>query len=238
MLNKAHAMILLAIEQSAPTAAAAVLDQGRVRAQRCWTDSRFHHQQLFDFVEAMLAEAGVRLPQVDAFAVGLGPGSYTGLRTALAAARAFAMPGGRPVYGISSAEVIASQVLDQARGGSVVVLGDARRGQLWARRYAAAPGNEVAPRSDWLLFQEPELGETLSGAALAVTAEWDRLGAVLEKTCPPGVRLLREACPPSAVALGDLAFRRMAAGVVAPPLVPIYLHAPVAGRPPAPLPAP
>lgn len=89
-------------------------------------------QSLFPAAEKLLKEAGVEWTGVDAFAVGIGPGSYTGLRVAITAARGWALPGGREVWTCPSAAALAAECFAEDAGtDAVVVHGDARRGTRW-----------------------------------------------------------------------------------------------------------
>lgn len=89
-------------------------------------------QNLFPAAEKLLEDAGVGWGALDAFAVGIGPGSYTGLRVAITAARGWALPGGRPVWTCPSAAALAAEVFAEDSGlDAVVVHGDARRGTRW-----------------------------------------------------------------------------------------------------------
>ncbi|MBI3986261.1 MAG: tRNA (adenosine(37)-N6)-threonylcarbamoyltransferase complex dimerization subunit type 1 TsaB, partial [Lentisphaerae bacterium] len=81
-------MIILALECSTRLAGAAVLRDREVLASATWTDAPTERQQLFQAIPRLLAEASVTFPQIDVYAVGLGPGAFSGLRMALAAAQA------------------------------------------------------------------------------------------------------------------------------------------------------
>ena len=90
-------MIVLSIEMSSAENDVTLLRDGRVLARRTWAALMFHHTRLFDLLPEVLAEAGVKPDQIVLFAVGRGPGSFSGTRVALTTAQAFAMPGGQPV---------------------------------------------------------------------------------------------------------------------------------------------
>src|ERR1035437_10885104 len=105
-------MLILSIDQSTETGSAAILDDQRLVAERHWAETRFSRQQLFPNLKAMLNEAGLEPGAIQLYVVGVGPGSYSGLRVALAAAMAMALPGKTPVYGLSSAEGLAWQAAE------------------------------------------------------------------------------------------------------------------------------
>ncbi|MEI8243875.1 MAG: tRNA (adenosine(37)-N6)-threonylcarbamoyltransferase complex dimerization subunit type 1 TsaB [bacterium] len=87
-----------------------------------------------------LAKNHVSLAEVDRFAAGLGPGSFSGTRAAVAALQGMALPGGKPLTGVSSAAALAFDLLTAraARGlqTPMAVVGDARRERLWCAVYA------------------------------------------------------------------------------------------------------
>lgn len=228
-------MLILAVEQSTVTGSLALLRDGRRLDDDAWPDDRRHSRQLFVRLAAMMERNGLAVSALDCLAVGLGPGSYTGLRIAVAAAQGLALPGRRLVYGVSSAEALAEDVLAREQATSVMVVGDARREQLWAHGYALRDGL-CAPTTPWLLSPPARLAEV--DAAIWVTSDWERIGARLQGAAPGAGRLIAENRTPSAAAVGHTAWRRIGAGIPSEPLMPIYLHAAVkparsAGVPPA-----
>src|SRR5215207_11035135 len=92
---------ILALDTSLEDCAVAIAAGGRVTLVR-ETIGRGHAERLFGMVEAALAEAGLRLADIDRFAVTVGPGSFTGIRVGVAAARGFALATGKPAVGIST----------------------------------------------------------------------------------------------------------------------------------------
>jgi tRNA threonylcarbamoyladenosine biosynthesis protein TsaB len=94
-----------------------------------------HAERLMPMIAEAMAGAGLGFDRIERFAVTVGPGSFTGVRVGVAAARAFAMAADRPVVGISSLEVIAvrgRQLLGaRSVGRTLMVAIDARRGGLY-----------------------------------------------------------------------------------------------------------
>ena len=101
-------MKLLALEFSTAAASLALLEYGAVIASLAVDASSRRSQGLFDAVAVLLSRAGWTLADVDAFAVGRGPGSYTGLRVSITATRAWALPAGKPVWTVSSGAALAA----------------------------------------------------------------------------------------------------------------------------------
>ena len=128
-------MHLLAIDTSTPQAVLALLRNDRLFTrvvQRGDAGGR-HGQHLLPMVASLFAEAELPFQALDAVAVGLGPGSYTGLRVGLTAAKVLAFALGKPLVGLESFTVLAQNVSDDR--DSVYVIGDAQRGDLYVQLF-------------------------------------------------------------------------------------------------------
>lgn len=105
---------------------------------------RKHGRDLIPCVRDLLRAAGLRPLDLDLVAVGLGPGSYTGMRIGLTAARSLAYAAGARLSGFDSLEAIALNA--PAEATRVVVVGDAQRGDVYAAEFAReAPGGPLVP---------------------------------------------------------------------------------------------
>ncbi len=110
-----------------------------------------HSQELLPELERLLAEAGVGWDRLESLAVGVGPGTFTGLRIGIATARALAQALRIPVRPVSSLEALATGMAAGAPlppGSLALPLIDARRGQVFAALYRVAevaPDREAAP---------------------------------------------------------------------------------------------
>lgn len=105
-----------------------------------------HTQILPATVDGMLKKAGLAPTDLDLVAVGRGPGSFTGLRTGLALAKGLAMGAAIPLIGLSTLDLIASAVLREVGGDTLVApLIDARHRQLFTGLYQAADKQIEAP---------------------------------------------------------------------------------------------
>ncbi len=89
---------------------------------------------LADVVAGVLERGGLASAEVDLLAVGLGPGSFTGLRVGLATVKGWAFASGKPIVGICSLDLLAANVVGEGVP-EVCVLRDARRGLFYTRRY-------------------------------------------------------------------------------------------------------
>ena len=217
-------MLILAIDQSSATGSAALLDNERSIAECKWSGAPPDRQRMFPLLKGMFSDAGVAPRDIGLYAIGAGPGSYSGLRMAMAAVQSMALPGKTGVYALTSAEILAWQVSESSGFGRVKILGDARRNQWWMRSYVRA-NTCMAPEGGWKLINPGEC-EADDKEAVA-TPDWERIGGALRDTLPSSVMLIARAIIPEAVTLGRLACARMALGMPSEPLEPVYLHAAV-----------
>jgi tRNA threonylcarbamoyl adenosine modification protein YeaZ len=129
-------MRVLAIETSGSTASVAlVLPNGR-SVQRSTAEPQRHAERLLMLVEQCLAEASCSSAEIDRVAVGVGPGSFTGLRVGVALAQGIALGLGRPLIGVPSLLAMAHAGMSQAPGFNVVSVVDAHRGEVFAAAHA------------------------------------------------------------------------------------------------------
>jgi tRNA threonylcarbamoyladenosine biosynthesis protein TsaB len=167
----------------------------------------------FSLIEKVLAEAKIEREQIDVIAVGLGPGSYTGIRVALSVAQGWqlAFPnGGMKLLGVSSAEGVAAQAQAEKISGRVSVVIDAQRNEFYLASYdiSAAGRKEVEPLR---ILTRAEV-ESRAGASELL------IGPEVTRWFPNGRMVF-----PRAAMLGQLALNRddFAAGNQ---LEPIYLR--------------
>ena len=119
-----------------PLGAAAALRDGRF-VERTGGDGLARHAEvLLGLVDAALRASGVRLRALDGVAVSLGPGSFTGLRVGLAAAKTFAAFGPLPLAGVPT---LAAMAAEAGGAGLLWTARDAGRGEVYAARFRAGP---------------------------------------------------------------------------------------------------
>ena len=200
------------------------MEEGRVLLRREWTEAQFHTQQMFGVLAEALSTDGAGVETIDAFGVGLGPGSYSGMRMALTAVRGLALPTGRDVYGVSSAEALAWDEFQRTGAARVIVLGDARRERCWRVCYERGTGVPVRLGDCELV----PLAECFSGAPMGarwVTPDWERLDPLIgASAAQAALDWVDEIRRPTAEAVGGLIDARRRAGLDSEPLEPLYLH--------------
>jgi tRNA threonylcarbamoyl adenosine modification protein YeaZ len=229
-------MIALGIELSSRQGSVALLKDGVALGEKTWLGERVRHNILFQTLDILLDETGVSYSDISLYAVGRGPGSFSGMRMAFAAAQALALPAKTEVRAVSSGAALAFQVAqtlfsEQNREGQtgvsvpqqIAVVGDARREQFWIGLFSAAAFHERGPRSR-------------PSATVEQTGEW-RLTPYKEVCFPAGTRIISSdaerltSCFPT---IGNARFP-LASDVAAlavmqkipEPLEPLYMHPPV-----------
>ncbi|MDQ0511014.1 tRNA (adenosine(37)-N6)-threonylcarbamoyltransferase complex dimerization subunit type 1 TsaB [Ancylobacter amanitiformis] len=109
--------------------------------------SRGHAEALIPMVDAVMQQARIGFGDIDGFAVTVGPGSFTGLRVGLSAARGFRIATGRPVIGLSTLAVLAAPLLAVNDAVPVAAAIDARHGNVYLQMIGAAGRVLVGPRA-------------------------------------------------------------------------------------------
>jgi tRNA threonylcarbamoyladenosine biosynthesis protein TsaB len=223
-------VILLALESAISVCSVAVCDGlGRVLGHRRGERATDQADRLIELIDAVLRGAGFDYDAVDVIAVNHGPGSFTGVRAGVAAARGLALAAARPVVAVNTLEVLAAALGPQPSGSVVAVL-DARRGQVYMQTFdhrlgALGAPQAVAPADGTLAGVAPPLHLVGNGAAL------------LRAALPGGVPVVSESAEPDALYVASRAISRLAAGerpVAGSAVQPLYLRAPDARLPSAP----
>ncbi|MBB3562150.1 N6-L-threonylcarbamoyladenine synthase [Rhizobium sp. BK512] len=132
-------MIVLALDTAGVDCAAAIYDSGRNTMLGEASDmiGKGHAEHLMGIVDRALDQAGVALSDVDRLAVTIGPGSFTGIRVGVAAARGFALSLDIPAVGITTLEVMAAAQREKTPGRAVLAAMDAKREEIYLQSFAA-----------------------------------------------------------------------------------------------------
>lgn len=213
------APLILGFDTSSAHCAAALLRGDSVLAQRREEMAKGQAERLMPLLEELLTNGGVTWADLDAIAVGIGPGNFTGIRISVSAARGLALGLDVPAIGVSSLEA-------QAFGTAGVVISslDARREGLYAQVFGTATGSQ--PRHCTL--------DTLPG--IPARAEPSCIGHRAEDIAPLCAGTVSTPCYPTAEAIAHVAATRLAQSDLPAP-APLYLReadaAPSREQPPA-----
>ncbi len=131
-------MLILAFETSAKAGSVALLQDGKLLGESYQNTGLTHSQTILSMAENLIKSCGYTPQQVEAVAVSAGPGSFTGVRIGVSAAKGFAWGGELPCCGVSTLEAMAESygLLD----GYVVAVMDARRNQVYNAVFQATDG--------------------------------------------------------------------------------------------------
>lgn len=215
-------MKILALETSAKSVSAAVVEDGAVRASCSSCTGLTHSRTLMPMVEAMLKNAELTLAQMDAMAVAAGPGSFTGLRIGVSAAKGLAWAADKPCIGVSTLEAMAQNLAHM--DALLVCAMDARRNQVYNALFEAKDGVLTRVTADRAI-EVRELAEELRGETRRMIVLGD--GAVL---CRDGLAAVGVSCAlaPEALrwqnAVGVGLAAQGAPLVSAQQLTPVYLR--------------
>ena len=227
-------MKVLALDSTAKSGSAAVLDGERALAVFTTDSGNTHSESLLPMAEAVMEKSRVPLDAIDLFAVTAGPGSFTGVRIGVSVVKGLAFGRGKPCVGVSTLEALAEGL--SPLGGILCPVMDARRNQVYNAIFRVSGGELIRLCPDRAISLEELTRELLEkypfdtvrlagdGYALTVAA-LDAAGIPVAAT-PPMLRNL------SADAVGRCALRAYARGehTTDSALAPTYLRLPQAER--------
>jgi tRNA threonylcarbamoyladenosine biosynthesis protein TsaB len=141
-------MLILAIDTALDACAAGVLDTeaGRFLAQESEGMKRGHAEALMPLIARVMKEAGVGFDALGRIAATTGPGSFTGLRVGLSAARGIALAAAKPVVGVTTLTAYAAPVVSEHGEHPVIAAIDARHDHVYLQVVSGDGGSLVAPR--------------------------------------------------------------------------------------------
>lgn len=195
-------MITLALDTSGPVGSVALRRQGRLLGERTLDTQQHHSSLLLPTTDELLRAHGLTPRDVELWAVGLGPGSYTGIRVGIAAAKGFALAHGRPLVGAGSVDAL---LLEHGRNGAVAVVVDARREEIYFA--TAADGKSEVPLQ---IVPLDALTALVKETALFVGPEIKRYEPEIQRRLGPLAQFPQDNIHPRATFVGELAERRWA----------------------------
>ncbi len=198
-------MFVLALDTSTDRSVLALSGPHGELVQAAMIAGRQHGRELIPQLRALLASAGVATADLGAIAVGLGPGSYTGTRVGVTAAKTLAYATGATLIGLDSLHVIAQNAPPDAT--RVAVIADAQRNEVYVAEFARSPGEplrtdgptRIEPLSAWVGRLEPGtlvLGPALDSPRIRPLIPPDRRADDDERNAPraaPMIAIAREA---------------------------------------------
>jgi tRNA threonylcarbamoyladenosine biosynthesis protein TsaB len=214
-------MLILAIDTALDACAAGVLDTDAAKliAQESLPMKRGHAEALMPLIARVMKESGVAFAALDRIAVTTGPGSFTGLRVGLSAARGIALAANKPVVGLTTLTAYAAPIVGQNAAQPVISAIDARHDHVYFQVVSGDGGSLVRPRVAPI---EEALGAAQFGAPYLVGNAAQILADRWPKDAPPPFKVDVQAAP-------DITWVAWLGAAVNPdsaPARPYYLRAP------------
>jgi tRNA threonylcarbamoyladenosine biosynthesis protein TsaB len=223
-------MLILAIDTALDACAAGVLDTGagKLIAQESQAMKRGHAEALMPLIARVIKASGIAFAGLDRIAVTTGPGSFTGLRVGLSAARGIALAANKPVVGLTTLNAYAAPVVSQNGEQPVISAIDARHDHVYFQVVSGNGGSLIRPRVAPI---EEALGASRFGAPHLVGNAARILADRWPAHASPPFRVDAQPAP-------DIAWVAWLGAAVSPntaPARPYYLRAPDAKLPKDPL---
>lgn len=164
-------MSILAIETATTVCGAAVASGGVVRSIAEVDEKNVHAERLLPLIKSALEQADTTIADVDAIAVSIGPGSFTGLRIGLSVAKGLVYATGKPLVAVPTLEALALRVLQETRikpGMPILAALDARRDEVYCQLFNTGEGR-LTPAWDVADLTVEEVLARISGREVMVT---------------------------------------------------------------------
>ncbi|UTD27164.1 tRNA (adenosine(37)-N6)-threonylcarbamoyltransferase complex dimerization subunit type 1 TsaB [Bradyrhizobium sp. WD16] len=212
-------MLILAIDTALEACAAALLDTdaNALLAQETKPMARGHAEALMPLLARVMQAAAVPFTALDRIAVTTGPGSFTGLRVGLSAARGLALAANKPVVGVTTLSAFAAPLVSDNVAAPVLSVIDARHDQVYFQLVSGNGGTLVRPRiapiAEVLAAAEHGAPRIVGNAARLIAERWP---------APAPIEVRQETAPD----IGWVAWLGAAVSPSIAPARPYYLRAP------------
>lgn len=216
-------MKILAYDTSNKFLSAAVLDEGELLSNFHKDVGISHSSMLIPTIDKILKHAHLKLKNIDAVALNIGPGSFTGLRIGVSTAKALSLVTDIPVIGVPSLDVIAYNYIKEE--GYISPVLDARKNKVYSAIYETNAG-EIIRISEYLLVDVDSLLERLKGPTLFFGDGLSLYGEYMAENCPLVKFSKNTDWYPRAEIVGKLGLEKIKKGYREDidKLVPMYLH--------------
>ncbi|HEY5643555.1 MAG TPA: tRNA (adenosine(37)-N6)-threonylcarbamoyltransferase complex dimerization subunit type 1 TsaB [Woeseiaceae bacterium] len=227
-------MKLLAIDTSS-IACSVALQAGDTVLERHEEQPREHTRLLMPMINAVLADASLRVSDLDAIVLGNGPGSFIGMRIAAAVAQGLAHGAGIGIVPVSSLAAVAAEVFATGPAGAVAVAQDAHMNEVYLGIFERRDDGLPSPLTDECLHSQTPieaLEECAAASRVAAGFGWERYPALLAANRPWIDQVSPVRHPRARHLLPMAAAAARQGGVIAPrDVAPAYLRHKVAETP-------
>lgn len=156
-------MKILAIDTSTKNFSLAVSDKGKILAEKVVLLEKKLSSSIIVLIREILRKAKVNLADIDGFAVGLGPGSFTSLRVGLSTVKGLAFALKKPLVGIPSLDAVAAGI--ENASGQICVISDAKRDLFYTCLYSQSNGN-IRREGEYRLVSFDDVAKKIKGKAI------------------------------------------------------------------------
>jgi tRNA threonylcarbamoyladenosine biosynthesis protein TsaB len=132
-------MLILAVDTTTPYGSVAILENSSLLAEVNSVSSLTHSERMLPAIDLMLSQRGLTIKDVEAYAVAVGPGSFTGIRIGLSTIKSFALSSGNPIAPVSTLKALALK-LKLPHNRLLCPLLDARKGEIYAALFEVRKG--------------------------------------------------------------------------------------------------
>ncbi|MCK4463971.1 MAG: tRNA (adenosine(37)-N6)-threonylcarbamoyltransferase complex dimerization subunit type 1 TsaB [Candidatus Omnitrophica bacterium] len=216
-------MKILAYDTSNKFLSVAILDEEELLSNFHKDIGINHSSMLIPTIDKTLKHAHLKLKNIDAIALSIGPGSFTGLRIGVSTAKALSLVTDIPVIGVPSLDVIAYNYIEKE--GYISPVLDAKKNKVYSVIYESSSG-EISRISEYLLVDVDNLLERLKGPTLFFGDGLSLYGEYMAKNCPLIKFSKNTDWYPRAEIVGKLGLQKIKKGYREDidKLVPMYLH--------------
>lgn len=223
----ARAHCLLALDAAGAACSAALWRDGRIVAHRLVPMHRGQSEHLVPMIEDVMAATDTAYETLEALAVTIGPGGFTGVRIGLATARGLALALHRPLIGISNFEAVAAAVPEAERAGrSLAVVLDSKRHEYYVQAFAAPEDGVLRPLAPGAAVPPDELDAWLPAGPVLLAGDAAPAAMAALQAAQRDLRLATSPGLADAVQVAILAAARPLPLPDAPMPQPLYLRPP------------
>lgn len=222
-------LYILSVDTATPCSTVALTsgtrENGTVLASLSLSSNVTHSRRLLTAIERLLNDTGISKDDIAGYAVGLGPGSFTGLRIGMATVKGLAAASGKPLYGVSTLDILAANIRCEKLICSVL---DARKKEVYAAFYRADKQGRSSRVTDIVVVPPEELAQNIDEPVVMVGDGLHSYGEYFNNVLAETVTFApAQLWSPSAASLGLLSGEELEKGnsLDLASIVPLYVRA-------------
>lgn len=203
-------MIVLGIDTSDYANAVGIVDGGHILADSIFPAKTDSLEQIVDNIDSVLKRAGLTLDEVDGIGVGLGPGSWTGIRVGVTVGKMLAFSSGKPVAGISTLEALAYQ--SRYMAGPICSIIGVGAGDMVYAGFFRANKERISKVGEFFTGSIAELAKMIIGPSIVIGPQAEHYGKLLIEKVSQDIKITRVTGTPEGAAIAALASERLTHG--------------------------